>query len=124
MGLICHTPHLCAIFLTTILILCPCDYTISCFRSFQEVEVDQSSLTIFVAHINKPKSESYSEAVRENGKMIFVSDPVLIGPLNLGLRLGYRELGLGLQGLQTIFISPSQNLNKFHVHQCQAQIEI
>ena len=64
-----------------------------------------------MAHINKPKSESYSEAVRENGKMIFVSDPVLIGPLNLGLRLGYRELGLGLQGLQTIFISPSQNLN-------------
>ena len=24
MGLICHTPHLCAIFLTNILILCPC----------------------------------------------------------------------------------------------------
>ena len=24
MGLICHTPHLCGIFLTNILILCPC----------------------------------------------------------------------------------------------------
>ena len=25
MGLICHTPHLCTIFLTNILLLCPCD---------------------------------------------------------------------------------------------------